>query len=158
MFLVFRADRCSIIVSYADRKCPIRQITLRKEAMRGFCWIFVGQDTLNLNIEIPVSCCFRSFMAVAEDRRYNAEGGLGGTDITRNAEYNIALSRVRLEKRYASVAAESMLRKNDPDKEPTAEQISKCADRLRKDERFSAFIKEKEGKLSEYDEFQNAMK
>lgn len=68
-----------------------------------------------------------------------------------------AQTKAMFEKRCASVAAEAMLRSKAPDREPTQEEIDNAAGVLLKDARFGAFVREKEGALDSYEEYENAM-
>ena len=51
-----------------------------------------------------------------------------------------------------------MLQKKVPDRQPSQEEINKFANRLRKDVRFDAFVREKENRLHVSTDYENAIK
>ena len=67
----------------------------------------------------------------------------GQTELEKN---EVAL---KYEKRCAAVAAEATLRRKNEGREPTQEEIDKYAAAIRKDQRFQAFMQEKESKLAD---------
>ena len=77
---------------------------------------------------------------------------------TTQAAYNTAKAQVDYEKRCASVVAEALLQKKVPDRQPSQEEINKFANRLRKDVRFNAFVREKENRLHVSTDYENAIK
>lgn len=56
---------------------------------------------------------------------------------------------LKYEKRCAAVAADATLRRKNEGREPTQEEIDKYAAAIRKDQRFQAFMQEKESKLAD---------
>ncbi len=92
-----------------------------------------------------------------EIRGLHNPGALQGD---RSSQYTFekAQMQVKFEKRCASVTAEAILRKKDPNNEPTQEAIRNTADALLKDARFTAFVREKEDAFGAQRDYENAMK
>ena len=67
----------------------------------------------------------------------------GGMEFERNE------AALKYEKRCAAVAADATLRRKNEGREPTQEEIDKYAAAIRKDQRFQAFMQEKESKLAD---------
>ena len=63
-------------------------------------------------------------------------------------DFSKHMTAVKFEKHCAVVAAEATLRKNNPGREPTQEEIDKYAAAIRTDRRFQSFMQEKESKLA----------
>ena len=95
--------------------------------------------------------------SVEELKEMHNLGRLNVNDKTKNA-FLTAQAQVKYEKHCASVVAEAMLRKKDPNQEPSQEDIQKYANRLRRDARFNAFVREKESGFSVEKDYNNAIK
>lgn len=67
----------------------------------------------------------------------------GGMEFEKNE------AALKYEKRCAAVAADATLRRKNEGREPTQEEIDKYAAAIRKDQRFQAFMQEKESKLAD---------
>ncbi|MBQ6159551.1 MAG: hypothetical protein IJK24_01465 [Oscillospiraceae bacterium] len=67
----------------------------------------------------------------------------GGMEFEKNE------AALKYEKRCAAVAADATLRRMNEGREPTQEEIDKYAAAIRKDQRFQAFMREKESKLAD---------
>ena len=71
------------------------------------------------------------------------------TDPSGLSDFDRHETALKFEKRCAAVAADATLRRKNEGREPTQEEIDKYAAAIRKDQRFQAFMQEKESKLAD---------